>query len=101
MKNSTMTFDDALKKLGIEDYKNQILASNSHGELFHCYDYCMFATSLTEECIADFRFWFEACVRFAKLKWQRWESCFQHMPQLISDMISLAEKSVNEKCQSA
>ena len=29
-----MTFGEALKKLGIEEYKERIYNSNSHGELF-------------------------------------------------------------------
>ena len=38
-----MTFDEALKILDIEIYKNRIIHSNSHGELFHLADYILLA----------------------------------------------------------
>ena len=36
-----MNFEEALKKLNIEDYKEAIFNSNSHGELFHLMDYIL------------------------------------------------------------
>ena len=33
-----MNFEEALKKLDIEEYEERIINSNSHGELFHLQD---------------------------------------------------------------
>lgn len=75
------TFEQALKKLGIEEYSDRILHSNSHGELFHLSDYVVIA-----ECLEDssgFKEWFEEVVKFAEENWKRPESVFQHILKLM------------------
>ena len=78
-----MNFEQALKKLGIEDYSDRIFNSNSHGELLHLADYCLIA-----ECVEDkksFRDWFEETVNLAEEQWERPESVFQHIPRLLQE----------------
>ncbi len=82
------SFDEALAFLGIEEYRDRIWHSNSHGELFHTQDYCVLA-SVFEKEPSLFKPLFEASVRFAEEKWTRPESCFQHMPTLIGDFLNL------------
>jgi hypothetical protein len=79
-----MTFGEALKKLNIEDYGERIFNSNSHGELFHLMDY--FALAELEH-MAWFRAWFIEIVLWAEQHWERPESVFQHIPQLLQDTI--------------
>jgi hypothetical protein len=80
-----MNFDEALKKLGIEEYKERIFNSNSNGELFHCYDYIMLA-EVIEDSIG-FAEWFRAIVKIAEEKWSRPESVFQHIPEILENNI--------------
>ena len=60
-----MTFTEALKVLGIEDYAERIWKCNSHGELFHIEQYIQ----LVEEVLYDvedkswFRPWFESVLK--------------------------------------
>lgn len=95
-----MTFKQALKKLGIEDYSERIFNSNSHGELVHLADYFWMAENLKGD-ITWFRPVFEIVVEFCEKNWSRPESCFQHMPKLIKDTLeiydSLADDSVERK----
>ena len=77
-----MTFNEALKKLNIEDYGERIFNSNSHGELSHCMDYISLAQM---DDVSWFRTWFEATVKWAKNKWSRPESIFQHMPRCLQN----------------
>ena len=81
-----MSFNDALKKLNIEDYGERIFHSNSHGELFHLYDYIVIAKWLDEKSLPLFREWFVDIVKQAEAKWKRPESVFQHMPRILSEM---------------
>ena len=81
-----MTFQEALKTLNIEDYGERIFNSNSHGELFHLYDYCLIAEAFKEDP-SPFRAWFVDVVQFAEKNWQRPESVFQHMPRMIKDTL--------------
>ncbi len=79
-----MTLTEALKRLGIEDYKERILNSNSHGELIHLIDYVEMANLGIDPSI--FRFLFVECVDFCDKNWTRPESCFQHMPKLLTQL---------------
>jgi hypothetical protein len=93
-----MTFYEALKRLNIEDYRDRIWNSNSHGELMHIYDYIAMAQRVTDEDVVVFRPFFELCVKWAEANWSRPESCFQHMPRLMDEMAqALAGKKPNEK----
>ena len=77
-----MTFEEALKKLDIEDYSTRIFNSNSHGELFHLMDYIAIAQ------IKDtswFRDWFVHVVKFAEKNWERPDSVFQHIPRILQE----------------
>jgi hypothetical protein len=79
-----MTYDEALKKLNIEDYAERIFNSNSHGELFHLGDYITIAEALDDEDASTFREWFAETVKFAEQNWQRPESIFQHIPKCMA-----------------
>jgi hypothetical protein len=79
-----MTFKDALKSLGIEDYAERIFNSNSHGELFHIQQYFTLAKVLKGNS-EWFREWFEKVVKWAEENWERPESIFQHISQILVD----------------
>jgi hypothetical protein len=93
-----MTFEEALKILGIEDYADQIFKSNSHGELFHLVDYVRIAEVYltvninrpgTFESIAgSFRPMFIAIIEAAGKQWDRPESIYQHIPRAMSEYIA-------------
>ena len=85
-----MTFDEALEKLNIADYKTRIFNSNSHGELFHLYDYFSLAEALKDP--SWFRPWFVAVVKWAEKTWTRPESVFQHIPQMLADTVKSLDK---------
>lgn len=78
-----MNLNEALKKLGIEEYSERISNSNSHGELFHILDYIEMAKIpfLCEDNV--FAGWFEETVNAAENQWERPESVFQHIPELL------------------
>ena len=80
-----MTFEEVLKKLGIEKYAERIFNSNSHGELFHIYDYIAIAESF--EDLSWFPKWFDEIVKHAEKKWQRPESIFQHINKILQQQI--------------
>jgi len=80
-----MTFKDAIKKLGIEDYGMRIYNSNSHGELFHLLDYIRIAELLDGD-LSWFRPVFEQIVEFAEENWGRPESVFQHILNILIQM---------------
>lgn len=80
-----MTFKEALQRLNIEDYGERIFHSNSHGELFHLYDYVVFAEA--EGDVNWFRRWFEDIVEMAEQNWQRPQSVFQHIPRLLEETL--------------
>ena len=82
-----MNFNEALKKLNIEDYGDRIWHSNSHGELMHIADYVTAAERIGDDA-SWFRPIFLLCVERAKA-WGRPESCFQHMPRLMPDEFGL------------
>jgi len=78
-----MTFNEALKKLNIEDFEDRIYHSNSHRELFHIYDYFQLAT-LSDD-MTWFRPVFLQIVEQAEKHWNRPESVFQHILEILQD----------------
>lgn len=81
-----MTLYEALEKLGIEDYADKIVSSNSTGELFHTLDYFFLAKTLKKDA-GWFRTWFENIVEQANEKWERPESVYQHIIKLLDNNI--------------
>ncbi len=82
-----MTFDESLKLLNIEDYKDRIMGSSSHGELMHLVDYVSIAMTFknTDMGLGWFRPLFVQLVESTAREWQRPESVYQHMPRLMRD----------------
>ncbi len=77
-----MTFQEALQKLDIVDYKERIFNSNSHGELMHLGDYILLAKWLEDwDMLPAFRPGFVKLVEWAEKNWDRPESIFQHIPR--------------------
>lgn len=76
-----ISLDEVFKILNIEEYKERILNSNSHGETFHLVDYIIIAQEIRDkpEKIAEFKVFFENVVAFANENWARPESVFQHI----------------------
>lgn len=85
--NISISFEESLKKLNIEDYKDRILKSNSHGELFHINDYIALAKYINASN-SNFREWFEDIVKQAEEKWIRPESIFQHIRRIFVEQYS-------------
>jgi len=81
-----MTFNQALKKLDIEDYGHAIWHRNSHGELFHIADYIWLAEACGEP--DWFREWFEDNVEMAKKHWERPESIYQHIREILVEEVN-------------
>jgi L-rhamnose mutarotase len=81
-----MEFKEALKKLGIEDYAERIFNSNSHGELFHVYDYIVLAENIKDT--SWFREWFEAVIDYANKNWERPQSIYQHVMKMLQETIN-------------
>ena len=79
--NDIITFDAALEKLGISEYKSRIFNSNSRGELSHLPDYIMLAEMRD---VTWFKKWFDAVVNDAQKTWERPESVFQHIPTILN-----------------
>jgi len=80
-----MNFQEALKILNIEDYRERIYNSNSHGELFHLADYIQIADVLKDtEDASVFREDFENIVKSAEENWERPESIFQYIIIVLS-----------------
>lgn len=76
-----MTFQEALKILGIEKYQERIFKSNSRGELFHIYQYIDLAEAIgTTEWFPK---WFDHIVSRAEKTWDRPESVFQHTYEIL------------------
>ena len=93
-KKTKMTYEQALKKLGIEDYSERIFNSNSHGELFHLQDYILLAEIFTDTNtdVSWFKGWFDSVVKYAEEEWKRPESVFQHIGTIVSEQIGHNEK---------
>jgi hypothetical protein len=70
---------DALKRLGINDFRERVYNSNSHGELFHLMDYAIMSDMFKDEELPLFRPWFLSVVEWAEKTWSRPESVFQHI----------------------
>ena len=84
--NNKMSFEEALKILNIEDYADRIFNSNSHGELFHLYDYIVIAQlAQKKDMTKDFRKWFVGLVEWAEKNWTRPDSIFQHIIKCMID----------------
>lgn len=79
-----ITFEEVLDKLGISEYSTRIVNSNSHGELFHIYDYFVLASLGLDK--TKFSAWFRETVLFAEKNWQRPESVFQHVLQIFKQI---------------
>ena len=81
-----MNITEALKILGISEYKQRIINSNSHGELFHLYDYIRIAGTLKEQPkdLLEFKKSFEINVKHAEDTWSRPESVFQHVLKMFN-----------------
>ena len=88
-----LTFDEALKILNIEDYKEKIFNSNSKGELFHLIDYIIIAEM--SDKLLNFRDWFVDIVKQAEKNWERPESIFQHIGTILSENIKYNEHTLN------
>ena len=92
-----MTFDEALKILDIEDYREAIMTSNSHGELSHLLDYIMIATICKKKKLEWFRFMFLESVRMAEERWSRPESIYQHMPRIMHEISKNARRVMSDR----
>ena len=77
-----MSFREATKKLNIEKYNERIFNSNSQGELFHLCDYVSLAESITDDP-PWFAEWFDKVVKYAEDNWNRPESVFQHILEIL------------------
>ena len=78
-------FKEALRVLNIEDYAERIFHSNSHGELFHLEQYSAIARAAKDDP-EWFRPWFEIIVEEAEQTWERPESVFQHITEIIMQL---------------
>jgi len=79
-------FRDALVTLGIEEYEDRIFNSNSHGELFHLQQY--FELARIVGATEWFAGWFRGMVEFAESEWERPESVFQHILEMLVDQVN-------------
>lgn len=78
-----MTLNEALKSLGIEEYKERIINSNSRGEFFHLLDYFLLAEHFSDKKL--FSEMFKEIVKSAEQQWERPESVFQHIPRILEE----------------
>jgi len=81
--NPTTTFDEALAKLGIADFKERIMLSHSHGELYFLSDYLALAQAIDDP--VNFRRFFLAVVDHAEKTWERPDSVFQHILKIFNE----------------
>ena len=81
MKDSSYTLHDALEILGIPEFEERIIESNSHGELGHVLEYIQLAHYVKTKKldVTWFRPWFLGLVKWAEETWARPESVFQHL----------------------
>ena len=79
------TFEESLEILGILEYQDRIMQSNSHGELFHILDYMHLANVVTEkpEIKEKVTKAIHGAVKHAEENWDRPESVFQHMVKIL------------------
>jgi hypothetical protein len=81
-----MTFREALDILGISEFHDRIINSNSHGELFHLGQYFDFVRVFEQASDGDkqwFVGFFKGCVEHAEKTWKRPESVFQHIGKIL------------------
>ncbi len=88
---SELTFNEALEILGIPEYKERIINSNSHGELFHIRDYFVLATSIDGSSITKEQFasFFKEVVEWTQKNWERPESIYQHILKIFSEAVTI------------
>jgi hypothetical protein len=86
-KPQSLTFDQALEILNIQDFETRIINSNGHGELFHLLDYIGIADALREDP-SWYRDWFILIIQWAQENWKRPESVFQHIPRILSEQLN-------------
>lgn len=84
-----MELKEALQKLGIEEYEERILNSNSHGELHHVFQYFHLAETFKDK--EWFAVWFRELVKQAEENWKRPESVFQHISTILEQHLSFLE----------
>lgn len=77
-------FKDIAEKLDISEYAERIFNSNSNGELSHLWDYAILAEHADTKDMSWFRPWFISVVEDAEKTWERPESVFQHIPQILN-----------------
>lgn len=80
-------FIEALKILGIEEYKDRIFNSNSHGELFHLNDYVVMAEYLNTPDDPWFGKWFRAVVEWSDKNSKNPNAVFQHIPEILKQQL--------------
>ena len=85
---------DAFKFLGIEDYYERAYNSNSHGELFHLFDYVYMARRCKRPEL--YRKWFVGVVKWAEETWERPESIFQHIYQILREEANASYERLRE-----
>jgi hypothetical protein len=85
-----ISFKEALQILGIEEYGQRILYSNSHGEIFHIYQYGCLAESIGST--TWFPLFFKGMVNLAEKEWTRPESVFQHVTKILHIAINAKQK---------
>jgi hypothetical protein len=79
---SDPTSKDALKRLGVNDFRERIFNSNSHGELSHLLDYAIMSSWMKDEELLKFRPWFLLVVKWAGETWEYPEYVFQHIKKI-------------------
>jgi len=79
-----ITFREALQKLGIPEYEERIFNSNSHGELFHLLQY--FDMARMYDGSTWFKPLFESIVKYAEENWERPDSVFQHIAEIMDGL---------------
>ena len=85
----SMSFGKALSLLGISDYADKIISSNSRGEMGHLLSYISIARhyEANKEDVSWFRNWFITVVEGAKDHWERPESIYQHILPFLDDYL--------------
>ena len=89
-----MLFHEMCDEMGIGRYAERIFHSNSHGELFHIFDYQLLYE--TYEWDGEFKEmfskWVDECVNTAERTWKRPESIFQHLAYNLFETLEDKEK---------
>lgn len=77
---------EALETLGIEEYSERILNSNSRGEMLYLQQYFSLAEIIGKT--EWFPEYFKETVSLAEKEWDRPESVFQHIERMLFQTIS-------------